>query len=125
MTDTMTTQVLSSLIAAWDDVGRLLSRSASSAALEAISEADAAQSARTAAGYAWMMVNCLASAGYVLGMRKRIKVTNFKVSDSVLVVYLSLSICFLLTATAYAGLGFHVLQQSPFYTCPRDLLFPL
>lgn len=110
MTDTTTAQVLSSLIAAWDDVGRLLSRSASSAALEAISEADAAQSARTAAGYAWMMVNCLASAGYVLGMRKRIKVTNFKVSDSDLVVYHSLSICFSLTAIAYAGLGFHVLQ---------------
>lgn len=51
----------------------------SSGALVPISDADAAQSARTAAGYAWMMVNCLASAGYVLGMRKRIKVTNFKV----------------------------------------------
>jgi GDP-mannose transporter len=71
-------QVLSSLIAAWDDVARLLSNSGSGAAL--LSDAEAAQSARTAAGYAWMMVNCLASAGYVLGMRKRIKVTNFKVS---------------------------------------------
>jgi GDP-mannose transporter len=73
-------QVLSSLVAAWDDIGRLLSSfSASAATLAAISDADAAASARTAAGYAWMMVNCLASAGYVLGMRKRIKVTNFKV----------------------------------------------
>ncbi|GAA6026316.1 hypothetical protein JCM11491_003427 [Sporobolomyces phaffii] len=33
-------------------------------------------------GYAWMMVNCLVSAGYVLAMRKRIKVTNFKDWDS-------------------------------------------
>lgn len=29
-----------------------------------------------------MMVNCLVSAGYVLAMRKRIKVTNFKDWDS-------------------------------------------
>lgn len=73
-------QVLSSLVAAWDDIGRMLSSfSASAATLAAISDADAAASARTAAGYGWMMVNCLASAGYVLGMRKRIKVTNFKV----------------------------------------------
>ncbi|GAA5880168.1 hypothetical protein JCM1840_007638 [Sporobolomyces johnsonii] len=33
-------------------------------------------------GYAWMMINCLVSAGYVLAMRKRIKVTNFKDWDS-------------------------------------------
>lgn len=72
-------QVLSSLVAAWDDIGRLMASMSSSGALIPISDADAAQSARTAAGYAWMMVNCLASAGYVLGMRKRIKVTNFKV----------------------------------------------
>ncbi|KAK9893980.1 UDP-galactose transporter [Cystobasidium minutum MCA 4210] len=74
--------VLSSLVAAWDDIGRLMASMSSSGALIPISDADAAQSARTAAGYAWMMVNCLASAGYVLGMRKRIKVTNFKDWDS-------------------------------------------
>ncbi|GAA5845698.1 hypothetical protein JCM11251_003931 [Rhodosporidiobolus azoricus] len=33
-------------------------------------------------GYLWMMINCFVSAGYVLAMRKRIKVTNFKDWDS-------------------------------------------
>ncbi|BGP21289.1 GDP-mannose transporter into the lumen of the Golgi [Rhodotorula toruloides] len=37
---------------------------------------------QSSAGYAWMMVNCFVSAGYVLAMRKRIKVTNFKDWDS-------------------------------------------
>lgn len=32
----------------------------------------------------WMLINCIVSAGYVLGMRKRIKVTNFKVGRQVL-----------------------------------------
>ena len=35
--------------------------------------------ATSTAGYVWMFLNVLVSAGYVLGMRKRIKVTNFKV----------------------------------------------
>ncbi|WRT69227.1 GDP-mannose transporter 1 [Kwoniella shivajii] len=34
------------------------------------------------AGYVWMAANCLASAAYVLFMRKRIKVTGFKDWDS-------------------------------------------
>ncbi|ORX39294.1 hypothetical protein BD324DRAFT_619163 [Kockovaella imperatae] len=34
------------------------------------------------AGYIWMALNCLASAGYVLFMRKRIKLTGFKDWDS-------------------------------------------
>merc|ERR1712029_721895 len=34
------------------------------------------------AGYVWMMLNCFCSASYVLGMRKRIKLTNFKDFDT-------------------------------------------
>ncbi|GAA5826082.1 hypothetical protein JCM3770_000980 [Rhodotorula araucariae] len=34
------------------------------------------------AGYLWMFFNCFVSAGYVLAMRKRIKLTNFKDWDS-------------------------------------------
>lgn len=34
------------------------------------------------AGYFWMLINCLASAAYVLSMRKRIKVTGFSDWDS-------------------------------------------
>ena len=67
-------QVLSSLIAAWDDVSRVISNTA----VSAVASADAST---TMAGYIWMLVNCLVSAGYVLGMRKRIKVTNFSVSN--------------------------------------------
>ncbi|GAA5860375.1 hypothetical protein JCM8547_003482 [Rhodosporidiobolus lusitaniae] len=37
---------------------------------------------QSSAGYVWMMINCFVSAGYVLAMRKRIKVTNFKDWDS-------------------------------------------
>ncbi|GAA6044259.1 hypothetical protein JCM8097_002099 [Rhodosporidiobolus ruineniae] len=39
-------------------------------------------SGTSSAGYLWMMINCFVSAGYVLAMRKRIKVTNFKDWDS-------------------------------------------
>ena len=35
-------------------------------------------------GYLWMLANVLVSAGYVLGMRKRIKATNFKVGPPIL-----------------------------------------
>lgn len=34
-------------------------------------------------GYFWMAVNCLSSASFVLYMRKRIKLTNFKDFDTV------------------------------------------
>ena len=34
------------------------------------------------AGYLWMLFNCFCSAAFVLGMRKRIKLTNFKDFDS-------------------------------------------
>ena len=68
--------VLSSVIAAWADIKH---------ALEAPhgSTAKATQEISTLnAGYLWMMVNCLCTAAYVLGMRKRIKLTNFKDFDS-------------------------------------------
>lgn len=34
-------------------------------------------------GYFWMAINCLSSASFVLYMRKRIKLTNFKDFDTV------------------------------------------
>lgn len=34
-------------------------------------------------GYFWMLFNCLSSASFVLYMRKRIKLTNFKDFDTV------------------------------------------
>ncbi|KAG0664052.1 GDP-mannose transporter into the lumen of the Golgi [Rhodotorula mucilaginosa] len=51
-------------------------------------EAPVKPGGQSSVGYAWMMVlratvvNCFVSAGYVLAMRKRIKVTNFKDWDS-------------------------------------------
>ncbi|GAA5980790.1 hypothetical protein JCM10908_003869 [Rhodotorula pacifica] len=45
-------------------------------------EAPAKPGGQSSVGYAWMMVNCFVSAGYVLAMRKRIKITNFKDWDS-------------------------------------------
>lgn len=68
--------VLSSVVAAWADIKHALEShgTASSAATE--------QLATLNAGYLWMLMNCLSTASYVLGMRKRIKLTNFKDFDS-------------------------------------------
>ena len=68
--------VLSSLIAAWADIKHALESYGHSS----ISAAE--QISTLNAGYVWMLVNCLCTASYVLGMRKRIKLTNFKDFDS-------------------------------------------
>ncbi|KAI9677631.1 MAG: GDP-mannose transporter into the lumen of the Golgi [Caeruleum heppii] len=68
--------VLSSLIAAWADIQHALQHYGHSS-----SEASA-QISTLNAGYIWMMFNCFCSATYVLGMRKRIKLTNFKDFDT-------------------------------------------
>lgn len=68
--------VFSSIIAAWADIQH---------ALYSVGEqTEAAASAMSTlhTGYLWMMFNCLCTATYVLGMRKRIKLTNFKDFDS-------------------------------------------
>ena len=68
--------VLSSVIAAWADIQH---------ALQNYGHATAEASAKVStlnAGYMWMLLNCVCSAAYVLGMRKRIKLTNFKDFDS-------------------------------------------
>lgn len=64
--------VLSSLIAAWADIKH---------AVESSSDATTTVSTLNA-GYIWMLINCLCTSSYVLGMRKRIKLTNFKDFDS-------------------------------------------
>lgn len=71
--------VLSSIIAAWADIQHALANygHASNVAVDAMSTLHA--------GYLWMMFNCLCTATYVLGMRKRIKLTNFKDFDSKLI----------------------------------------
>ncbi len=68
--------VLSSVIAAWADIQHALQNYGhlDNVASDKISTLNA--------GYVWMMVNCLSNAAYVLGMRKRIKLTNFKDFDS-------------------------------------------
>jgi GDP-mannose transporter len=68
--------VFSSVIAAWADIQHALSSMghATSASTDAMSTLHA--------GYLWMMFNCLCTATYVLGMRKRIKLTNFKDFDT-------------------------------------------
>ncbi|EEH49793.1 GDP-mannose transporter [Paracoccidioides brasiliensis Pb18] len=66
--------VLSSIIAAWADISH---------ALSTVSGVDATAKISTLnAGYIWMLINCLCTASYVLGMRKRIKLTNFKDFDT-------------------------------------------
>lgn len=70
--------VLSSIIAAWADIKHAVE-----------SSGDATSKVSTLnAGYVWMMINCLCTSSYVLGMRKRIKLTNFKDFDSTYLLYL-------------------------------------
>ncbi|KAF9976624.1 GDP-mannose transporter into the lumen of the Golgi [Actinomortierella ambigua] len=61
--------VLSSIIAGWSDIG--------------VPKESLYDLAGYNIGYIWMCLNCLASAGYVLYMRKRIKYFNFKDFDTV------------------------------------------
>jgi len=69
--------VFSSIIAAWADISNALSSHGA-----ALTDEAAAKVATLNAGYLWMLINCFCSAAYVLGMRKRIKLTNFKDFDS-------------------------------------------
>lgn len=70
--------VASSIIAAWADISHALASYGGDALV-----GEAAEKVATLnKGYVWMAMNCFCSAGYVLGMRKRIKLTNFKDFDS-------------------------------------------
>ncbi|KAG0802355.1 hypothetical protein G6F22_000346 [Rhizopus arrhizus] len=64
---------LSSMIAGWNDVFD---------ALGSVMNVSIAET-RIIIGYFWMIFNCLSSAAFVLYMRKRIKLTNFKDFDTV------------------------------------------
>ncbi|CDM28112.1 hypothetical protein DTO013E5_3962 [Penicillium roqueforti] len=64
--------VVSSLIAAWADIKH---------AVESTGDTSSKVSTLNA-GYVWMLINCLCTSSYVLGMRKRIKLTNFKDFDT-------------------------------------------
>ncbi|RPB00113.1 UDP-galactose transporter [Choiromyces venosus 120613-1] len=68
--------VLSSIVAAWADISAAINSYGHS------STETAAALSTLNAGYIWMLINCLSSASYVLGMRKRIKLTNFKDFDT-------------------------------------------
>jgi GDP-mannose transporter len=68
--------ILSSVVAAWADIKHALESHGSATAVAS------AQLASLNSGYIWMMVNCLSTAAYVLGQRKRIKITNFKDFDT-------------------------------------------
>ncbi|KAK8854545.1 GDP-mannose transporter 2 [Kwoniella newhampshirensis] len=77
----------SSIIAAWADISTTLARlSAGIAVIDPTSGADVPLPTSVIgslnAGYVWMFINCIASAAYVLFMRKRIKATGFKDWDS-------------------------------------------
>ncbi|KAF2868523.1 hypothetical protein BDV95DRAFT_130865 [Massariosphaeria phaeospora] len=69
--------VMSSIIAAWADIQHALTRfggDKSDSATDAISTLNS--------GYMWMAFNCICSATYLLAMKKRIKLTNFKDFDT-------------------------------------------
>ncbi|KAK4941696.1 GDP-mannose transporter into the lumen of the Golgi [Elasticomyces elasticus] len=66
--------VCSSVIAAWADITHALASAHGAAGTQELATLNA--------GYIWMLLNCLSTAAYVLGMRKRIKLTNFKDFDT-------------------------------------------
>jgi len=68
--------VLSSVVAAWADIQSALESFGHNS-----SEAAAAISTLNA-GYLWMILNCTSTTAYILSMRKRIKVTQFKDFDT-------------------------------------------
>jgi len=68
--------VLSSIVAAWADIQHALQNYGHS------STQASAKISTLNAGYMWMLINCFCTSSYVLGMRKRIKLTNFKDFDS-------------------------------------------
>jgi len=71
--------VASSVIAAWADIQHAMTSYGTKAAG---SEAASEKLSTLNAGYLWVLFNCFCSAAYVLGMRKRIKLTNFKDFDT-------------------------------------------
>lgn len=64
--------VLSSVVAAWADIKHAVESTGGSTANLSVLNA----------GYMWVIVNCLCTSTYVLGKRMRIKLTNFKDTDS-------------------------------------------
>ena len=109
----------SSVIAAWSDISTTLTRmSAGVAVVDPTSGADVPLPAGMMGGfnmgYAWMLINCIASACYV--------------RPSVIIACFSL-ISGPLHAQAHQGhrlqgLGLDVLQQPPVHSCPAHLLAP-
>lgn len=76
--------VFGSIIAAWADISHALSG-------DTLTGEAADKVATLNSGYVWMLINCFCSAAYVLGMRKRIKLTNFKDFDSRILNFFVLS----------------------------------
>ncbi|KAG8220865.1 hypothetical protein J3R82DRAFT_2360 [Butyriboletus roseoflavus] len=78
--------VLSSILAAWADVTNIADAAGdippASAAMGIGLDLVSTVMQRLHIGYLWMLLNCLASAAYVLLMRKRIKITGFTDWDS-------------------------------------------
>lgn len=68
--------VLSSIVAAWADIQHALEHHGPTT-----TEA-AAKIATLNAGYMWMFMNCFCTSSYLLYMRKRMTLTNFKDFDS-------------------------------------------
>ena len=76
--------VLSSIVAAWADIQHALQNYGHS------STETSTKISTLNAGYMWMLLNCFCTSSYVLGMRKRIKLTNFKDFDSKPALHLTL-----------------------------------
>ena len=100
--------VLSSVIATWGDQQALAKKAAESVGESALP---------FNVGYVWMFTNCISSALFVLIMRKRIKLTNFKDFDTmfynnVLAMPILLGASFLVEDWSQANLAINLSQDS-------------
>ena len=68
--------VLSSVVAAWADIQHALQNYGHE------STEASAKIATLNAGYMWMLINCFCTSSYLLFMKKRMKMMNFKDYDS-------------------------------------------
>ncbi|KAI7851381.1 triose-phosphate transporter family-domain-containing protein [Circinella umbellata] len=81
MMTSFTLMTLSSVIAGWSDVAVAITSMTN--AYNYTQQVATTATSVPLLGYFWMIFNCISSASFVLYMRKRIKLTNFKDFDTV------------------------------------------
>ena len=91
-------------MAAYDDIARYLFADASSAAFAAVTKGN------SPIGYLWMATNCIATASYTLGMKRKIDTIGLKVRPP------------RVPSAMHASTRHRLTRQSDFCWCPGPRL---